>query len=104
MPDLDLDAIDPRKATPGQVADLVAALREARTEAKAAWEQAERDLAEANDLAAERDDCRRRYEGLRDGVTGLCDDPHAYYSDGRRWVAIHVLRVVVDPQHPGDES
>lgn len=39
---------------------LVAALREARAEAKAAWEQAERDLAEANDLADERDDWRRR--------------------------------------------
>lgn len=55
-------------------------------------------------FARERDDWRRRYEALRDGVTSLCDDPHAYYSDGRRWVAIHVLRVVVDPQHPGDES
>ena len=46
MADLDLDAIE---AEPwigsGEVLTLVAALREARAEAKAAWEQAERDLA-----------------------------------------------------------
>lgn len=34
------------------------------------------DLAASNAaLTAERDDWRRRYEALRDGVTGLCDDP-----------------------------
>lgn len=32
MTDLDLDSIDPRKATPSQVADVIAALREARAE------------------------------------------------------------------------
>lgn len=90
---------------------LVAALREARAEVDRLRETMA--LAESVFMAearasgqyeAERDDWRRRYEALRDGVTSLCDDPHAYYSDGRRWVAIHVLRVVVDPQHPGDES
>lgn len=95
MPDLDLDAIDPRKATPGQVADLVAALREARTEAKAAWEQAERDLAEANDLAAERDDCRRRYEAIRDGVLAWCDEPDWSDDPAVSPIALDRLRAVV---------
>lgn len=81
MTDLDLDSIDPRKATPGQVADVIAALREARAEVEhlhaeamprfESWMADDNDRLrrERNEYLAERDDWRRRYEALRDGVT-----------------------------------
>ena len=37
--------------------------------------------AKANDTAAERDDWRRRYEALRDGVTGLTEDEWGSRAD-----------------------
>ena len=114
MTDLDLAAIEARANDTNDEPWIVVhepawEADGARTEAKAAWEQAERDLAEANDLAAERDDWRRRYEALRDGVTGLhfrdarggcasCIDPDGFSV---RWpceTAALVARV------EGDES
>lgn len=48
MADLDLDAIDPRKATPGQVADLIALVR-----AKESWiDGAKVDMAALEEAAA----------------------------------------------------
>lgn len=102
MTDLDLDAIEAgwknNEPTNNEVA-LVAALREARAEVLV-FRQWRDDLANLVrewmlpqpgeavevtiedaivDLVAERDDWRRRYEALRDGVTGLCDE----WDEGR---------------------
>ena len=82
------------------LATVTAERDEARADAEAA--KAALAASEQWDMRVERDDWRRRYEALRDGVTGLCDVPIAAKIP-RRWVAVSDLRAVV-ARVEGDES
>lgn len=82
---------------------LVAALREARYDLANAREA-------GNSYKRQRDDWRRRYEALRDGVTGLCDEAERRADPGvRLWsmpearIKTSDLRAVV-VRVEGDES
>lgn len=64
------------------------------------------DLETTAEVAAtydERDDLRRRYEALRDGVTGLCYDPDPDTDDGMTLISVDAIRAVV-ARVEGDES
>ena len=96
------------------LATVTAERDEARADAEAA--KAALAASEQWDMRVERDDWRRRYEALRDGVTGLCDERDEWLADdfGPRemWptgtvhtalVEVPALRAVV-ARVEGDES
>ncbi|MFN8147963.1 MAG: hypothetical protein U0R76_10905 [Candidatus Nanopelagicales bacterium] len=92
MSDLDLDAIEREPwIGSGDVPALVAALREARDEVERLRTVVPASVLDGLDtddrtgsvswrLIRERDDWRRRYEALRDGVTGLCAEAELRYG------------------------
>lgn len=125
MTDLDLDAIEHRAdkgwVRPDDMRALVAALREARAEVERLRtvvpasvlddiesmspnrDNGERYGSVSWRLIRERDDWRRRYEALRDGVTGLCYDPDPDTDDGMTLISVDAIRAVV-ARVEGDES
>lgn len=96
MTDLDLDFIDPRKATPGQVADIIALCREQAEELARLREsesfllaESEQNLAETASLAAERDDARAERDAFLAALGAIATLPSA--SIAVRDIARHAL-------------